>query len=34
MMFLEIGVFNILNMPQFNRKYRSGAEKQRKSKKA
>jgi len=21
MMFLEIGVFNFLNMPQFNRKY-------------
>ena len=30
MMFLEIGVFNILNMPQFNRKYRSGAEKTKK----
>ena len=27
MMFLEIGVFNLLNMPQFNRKYPSGAEK-------
>ena len=27
MMFLEIGVFNFLNMPQFNRKYPSGAEK-------
>ena len=27
MMFLEIGVFNFLNMPQFNRNYPSGAEK-------
>jgi len=30
MMTLEIGVFNFLNMPQFNRKYTSGAEKTRK----
>ena len=27
MMFLEIGVLNFWNMPQFNRKYPSGAEK-------
>jgi len=27
MMFLEIGVLNFLNMPHFNRKYPSGAEK-------
>jgi len=27
MMFFEIGVFNFLNMQQFNRKYPSGAEK-------
>ena len=26
-MFLELGVFNFLNMPQLNRKYPSGAEK-------
>ena len=26
-MFSEIGVFNFFNMPQFNRKYPSGAEK-------
>ena len=26
-MFLEIGAFNFFNMPQFNRKYPSGAEK-------
>ena len=26
-MFLEIGVCNFLNMPQFNRKYPTGAEK-------
>ena len=26
-MFSEIGVFNFLNMPQFNRKYPSEAEK-------
>ena len=26
-MFLEMGVFNFLNMPQFNLKYPSGAEK-------
>ena len=32
MMFLEIGVFNFLNMPQFNRKYPSGAEKKNKEK--
>jgi len=30
MMTLEIGVFNFLNMSQFNRKYTSGAEKTRK----
>ena len=29
MMFSEIGVFNFLNMPQFNRKYPGGAEKTR-----
>ena len=35
MLFLEIGVFNFLNMPQFNKKYPSGAEKkQGKSKQA
>jgi len=35
MMFLEIGVFSFLNMPQFIRKYPSGAEKkQGNSKKA
>ena len=34
MMFFEIGVFNFLNMQQFNRKYPSGAEKKtRKNKK-
>ena len=26
-MFLDIGVFNFFNMPQFNRKYPSGAKK-------
>jgi len=35
MMFLGIGVFKFLNMPQFNRKYPSGAEKKQvRSKKA
>ena len=29
-MFLEIGVFNFFNMPQFNKKYPSGVEKKRK----
>ena len=29
MMLLEIGVFNFLTMPQFNRKYPSGAEKKK-----
>jgi len=33
-MVLEIGVFKFLNMPQFNRKYPSGAEKKGKTKKA
>jgi len=33
-MFLEIGVFNFLNMPQFNRKYQVEQKKQGKSKKA
>jgi len=35
MMLLEIGVFNFLNMPQFNRKYQvEQKKKQGKSKKA